>query len=236
MSWIYNSNGKKNSNLFTHWYYLCFFVVSHSVIFLLLGKTLYLGRKKNNIAKSKQFSDMLKITDNRLFKFFCLCLLQLKISFNESSLQSTYEYPSESSVWDSGDEEEEEKRDGKVADEQPSMVGRIHIPRPSFTSSPTHMNNSNGETAWNEAKGRNAVNLMSLWWACRLDVQHISTAISHIAVEFPADIHGPQRMILNDFAGSLIFPLKQNSESQFQHVQHLGPQQCILKYNVPMSL
>ncbi|KAM9840881.1 taperin [Aulostomus maculatus] len=68
---------------------------------------------------------------------------KLKISFNESSLQSTYEYPSESSAWDSGEEDEEDKRDGKVAEEQPSMVGRIHIPRPSFTSSPTHTTNSN---------------------------------------------------------------------------------------------
>ncbi|XP_040915380.1 taperin [Toxotes jaculatrix] len=68
---------------------------------------------------------------------------KLKISFNESSLQSTYEYPSESSVWDSGDEDEEEKQDAKVADEQPSMVGRLHIPRPSFTTSPTHTTNSN---------------------------------------------------------------------------------------------
>lgn len=69
---------------------------------------------------------------------------KLKISFNESSLQSTYEYPSESSVWDSGEEDEEEngKREEKVADEQPSMVGRIHIPRPSFTSSSTHTTNS----------------------------------------------------------------------------------------------
>ncbi|XP_034997364.2 LOW QUALITY PROTEIN: taperin [Hippoglossus stenolepis] len=64
---------------------------------------------------------------------------KLKISFNESSLQSTYEYPSENTAWDSGDEDEDEK----VADEQPSMVGRIHIPRPSFTNSPTHSTNSN---------------------------------------------------------------------------------------------
>uniref|UniRef100_A0AAQ5ZV29 Phostensin/Taperin PP1-binding domain-containing protein n=1 Tax=Amphiprion ocellaris TaxID=80972 RepID=A0AAQ5ZV29_AMPOC len=69
---------------------------------------------------------------------------KLKISFNESSLQSTYEYPSESSVWDSGEEDDDDKRDGKLADEQPSMVGRIHIPRPSFTGSPTHSNNGNG--------------------------------------------------------------------------------------------
>lgn len=72
---------------------------------------------------------------------------KLKISFNESSLQSTYEYPSESSAWDSeddeddDDEEEEEKPDGRVSDEQPSMVGRIHIPRPGYISSPTHTNN-----------------------------------------------------------------------------------------------
>lgn len=66
---------------------------------------------------------------------------KLKISFNESSLQSTHEYPSESSAWDSEDEDED--GDGPVADEQPSMVGRIHIPRPSFTSSPSHTNNGN---------------------------------------------------------------------------------------------
>ncbi|CAB1448033.1 unnamed protein product [Pleuronectes platessa] len=66
---------------------------------------------------------------------------KLNISFNESSLQSTYEYPSENTAWDSGDEDEDE--DERVADEQPSMVGRIHIPRPSFTNSPMHSTNSN---------------------------------------------------------------------------------------------
>jgi len=89
--------------------------------------------------------------ENRWFKRVPVFCLQLKISFNESSLQSTYEYPSESSAWDSeddeddDDEEEEEKPDGRVSDEQPSMVGRIHIPRPGYISSPTHTNN--GETA-----------------------------------------------------------------------------------------
>ncbi|XP_029372412.1 taperin [Echeneis naucrates] len=93
---------------------------------------------------------------------------KLKISFNESSLQSTYEYPSESSVWDSGEEDEEENQDRKMADEQPSMVGRIHIPRPSFTSSPTHTTNSNDLSnyipkhsvdfsAWQEHKHDNSV-------------------------------------------------------------------------------
>lgn len=66
---------------------------------------------------------------------------KLKISFNESSLRSTYEYPSENS-WDSGEEDEGERQDTTVTEEQPSMVGRIHIPRPSFANSPTHLNNS----------------------------------------------------------------------------------------------
>ncbi|CAL8276370.1 unnamed protein product [Merluccius merluccius] len=67
-----------------------------------------------------------------------------KISFNEAGLHSTYEYPSESSAWDSDGEDDEEVGNGTgVADDQPSMVGRIHIPRPSFTSSPSHGTNSN---------------------------------------------------------------------------------------------
>uniref|UniRef100_A0A3Q3A6V6 Taperin n=1 Tax=Kryptolebias marmoratus TaxID=37003 RepID=A0A3Q3A6V6_KRYMA len=69
---------------------------------------------------------------------------KLKISFNESSLHSTYEYPSESSVWDSGDEDDEDKRD-----EQPSMVGRIHIPRPLSSYVPKH---SVDFSAWQENK------------------------------------------------------------------------------------
>ncbi|KAK5610538.1 hypothetical protein CRENBAI_003507 [Crenichthys baileyi] len=70
-------------------------------------------------------------------------LMMLKISFNETTLQSTYEYPSESSVWDSGEEDEEEKQEEKLAEEQPSMVGRFHIPRPSLIGSPVHAENGN---------------------------------------------------------------------------------------------
>lgn len=64
---------------------------------------------------------------------------KLKISFNEASLQSTYEYPSES-TWDSEEDEDEGKRESPA--EQPSMVGRIHIPRPTLGGSPTHPNNA----------------------------------------------------------------------------------------------
>ncbi|GAA6105747.1 taperin [Tachysurus ichikawai] len=86
---------------------------------------------------------------------------QLKISFNESSLQSTFEYPSESSLWDS----DEEKEEGGGGEEEGGVsVERIHIPRPSYTSSPTgHSPNSTDLssytpkhsadfTAWQEKK------------------------------------------------------------------------------------
>ncbi|XP_051533135.1 taperin-like [Myxocyprinus asiaticus] len=64
---------------------------------------------------------------------------KLKISFNESSLQSTFEYPSESSVWDSGEEEEGEEKGGE---DDGGISGRISIPRPSYTSLSTQSNNS----------------------------------------------------------------------------------------------
>lgn len=68
---------------------------------------------------------------------------KLKISFNEASLQSTYEYPSENSAWDSEEEEEEEEGRKDSPEEQPSMVGRIHIPRAALGGSPTHPKNAN---------------------------------------------------------------------------------------------
>ncbi|MFT7817666.1 taperin-like [Arapaima gigas] len=56
---------------------------------------------------------------------------KLKISFNETSLSSTFEYPSESSLWGDEDEEEEEE-EGEEA-----KAEHIAIPQPSYTSSPT---------------------------------------------------------------------------------------------------
>lgn len=66
---------------------------------------------------------------------------KLKISFNESSLQSTFEYPAESSEWDSGEDEEEAEEKGGE-DDGGIITGRIRIPRASYTSSPTHSSNS----------------------------------------------------------------------------------------------
>nr|XP_055056973.1 taperin isoform X1 [Misgurnus anguillicaudatus] len=66
---------------------------------------------------------------------------KLKISFNESSLQSTFEYPSENSVWDSGEEDEEGEEKGGEEDGNIS-TGRINIPRASYAGSPSHSNNT----------------------------------------------------------------------------------------------
>lgn len=73
---------------------------------------------------------------------------KLKISFNESSLQSTFEYPSENSAWDSGEDEEDggkggEGGEGGAEEEGGISLERLRIPRPSYTSSPiTHTPNS----------------------------------------------------------------------------------------------
>uniref|UniRef100_W5LXB2 Taperin n=1 Tax=Lepisosteus oculatus TaxID=7918 RepID=W5LXB2_LEPOC len=97
---------------------------------------------------------------------------KLKISFNESSLQSTFEYPSESSVWESAEEEdrEGEDKDGEEGEED-SGSERIFIPRPSYTSSPTHSPNTSTDlssytpkhsvdfSAWQEHKLEDSVSL-----------------------------------------------------------------------------
>ncbi|KAM9440290.1 taperin [Clarias gariepinus] len=89
---------------------------------------------------------------------------KLKISFNESSLQSTFEYPSESSVWDSGEEEEGGGGEGGEEEGGGVSVERIRIPRPSYTSSPTGLSPNSTDlssytpkhsvdfTAWQEQK------------------------------------------------------------------------------------
>ncbi|XP_035235138.1 taperin-like [Anguilla anguilla] len=62
---------------------------------------------------------------------------KLKISFNESSLHSTFEYPSESSLVDGGEIENE----GEVEEGGPA-IKRFLIPRPSYISSPSNTTSS----------------------------------------------------------------------------------------------
>ncbi|XP_036385312.1 taperin [Megalops cyprinoides] len=89
---------------------------------------------------------------------------KLKISFNESSLQSTFEYPSESSLWDSGEEEEEREEEEQEQPGEAEAEG-IHIPRPSYTSSPTNSTNSSDLSSYTP---KNSVDF-SAWQEHKLD-------------------------------------------------------------------
>ncbi|XP_034649165.1 taperin [Trachemys scripta elegans] len=56
---------------------------------------------------------------------------KMKISFNETSLQTTFEYPSESSLVE--EEEEEEESASEVEDEEEDKPSSLFIPRPTCT-------------------------------------------------------------------------------------------------------
>nr|XP_042715586.1 taperin [Chrysemys picta bellii] len=57
---------------------------------------------------------------------------KMKISFNETSLQTTFEYPSESSLVEEEEEEEEESA-SEVEDEEEDKPSSLFIPRPTCT-------------------------------------------------------------------------------------------------------
>ncbi|XP_072570875.1 taperin isoform X1 [Paramormyrops kingsleyae] len=69
---------------------------------------------------------------------------KLKISFNELSLHSTFEYPSESSLW-GDDDDDEEKEEEEEEEEEAAKAERISIPRPSYSISPTQGSSSTAD-------------------------------------------------------------------------------------------
>ncbi|KAJ8346993.1 hypothetical protein SKAU_G00283940 [Synaphobranchus kaupii] len=92
---------------------------------------------------------------------------KLKISFNESVLASTFEYPSESSLWDSEEEDrdrEEEEEDTQRGEEERGRE-RMLIPRASYTSSPTNGTNSSDLSSYTP---KNSVDF-SAWQGDKLD-------------------------------------------------------------------
>ncbi|NXI55666.1 TPRN protein, partial [Chloroceryle aenea] len=62
--------------------------------------------------------------------------MEMKISFNETSLQTMFEYPSESSLA----EEEEEEEDGHASETEEDKSSTIYIPRPNSTLHPSTPN------------------------------------------------------------------------------------------------
>ena len=61
----------------------------------------------------------------------------MKISFNETSLQTMFEYPSESSLAEEEDEEEEE---GHASETEEDKSCTFYIPRPNSTLHPNTPN------------------------------------------------------------------------------------------------
>ncbi|XP_026716491.1 taperin [Athene cunicularia] len=62
---------------------------------------------------------------------------KMKISFNETSLQTMFEYPSESSL-----AEEEEEEEGHASETEEDKSGTFHIPRPNSTLHPSTPNSA----------------------------------------------------------------------------------------------
>lgn len=61
----------------------------------------------------------------------------MKISFNETSLQTMFEYPSESSL---AEEEEEEEEEGHASETEEDKSRTFYIPRPNSTLHPSTPN------------------------------------------------------------------------------------------------
>ncbi|XP_028664581.2 taperin [Erpetoichthys calabaricus] len=90
---------------------------------------------------------------------------KLKISFNDSSLQTTFEYPSESSLMEAADDEEEEEEEDDTAGEEEERLSHVIIPRPTFTNSPSPVRNSADLSTYMPKHSMN----FSTWQEQRLD-------------------------------------------------------------------
>ncbi|OXB80668.1 UNVERIFIED_CONTAM: hypothetical protein H355_005597 [Colinus virginianus] len=64
---------------------------------------------------------------------------KMKISFNETSLQTMFEYPSESSL---AEEEEEEEEEGHASETEEDKAHTFRIPRPNSTLHPNAANSA----------------------------------------------------------------------------------------------
>lgn len=89
----------------------------------------------------------------------------MKISFNETSLQTMFEYPSESSL-----AEEEEEEEGPASETEEDKSRAFHIPRPNSTLHPNTPNSGERGTV---------LALWGYWWYL-------------IASMFPTDPYGAQ--------------------------------------------
>lgn len=86
----------------------------------------------------------------------------MKISFNDKSLHTTFEYPSESSLaQEEAEEEEEEEEDGEEEEVGPDSekTFTVFLPRATFVSRVGPESNSGNHTCWG-------------WAACEWNLHH----------------------------------------------------------------
>ncbi|KAK2535079.1 Tprn [Columba livia] len=121
------------------------------------------------------------------------CLEQvctMKISFNETSLQTMFEYPSESSL---AEEEEEEEEEGHASETEEDKSRTFYIPRPNSTLHPSTPNSDlSSYTPKHSVK-------FSTWQEQKYE--EIPTAEGPLAKE--ADSHGTQVMLTPAEKGGL---------------------------------
>ncbi|KAJ8286803.1 hypothetical protein GJAV_G00043440 [Gymnothorax javanicus] len=110
---------------------------------------------------------------------------KLNISFNESALASTFEYPSESSVWDSEDEERDgqEEEDTQPGGEEKG-VERMLIPRASYTSTPTNGTSGSSSGDLSSYTPKNSVDF-SAWQERKHDDPSLAGELNSQASEPP---------------------------------------------------
>lgn len=114
----------------------------------------------------------------------------MKISFNETSLQTMFEYPSESSL---AEEEEEEEEEGHASETEEDKSRTFYIPRPNSTLHPSTPNSDlSSYTPKHSVK-------FSTWQEQKYE--EIPTAEGPLAKE--ADSHGTQVMLTPAEKGGL---------------------------------
>ncbi|XP_005511625.2 taperin [Columba livia] len=115
---------------------------------------------------------------------------KMKISFNETSLQTMFEYPSESSL---AEEEEEEEEEGHASETEEDKSRTFYIPRPNSTLHPSTPNSDlSSYTPKHSVK-------FSTWQEQKYE--EIPTAEGPLAKE--ADSHGTQVMLTPAEKGGL---------------------------------
>ncbi|NWQ79887.1 TPRN protein, partial [Columbina picui] len=126
---------------------------------------------------------------------------KMKISFNETSLQTMFEYPSESSL---AEEEEEEEEEGHASETEEDKSRTFYIPRPNSTlhpSTPNSVRNTHVTFVLPDLSSYTPKHSMKFSTWQEQKYEEIPTAEGPLTKE--ADSHGTQAMLTPAEKGGL---------------------------------